>query len=478
MAEKRFDATLLVDSEGGLSGILTDKDIAYRVVAKGLDPNTTRVSAVMTPDPSCVAQNTSAMVALRTMVTERFRHLPVADDGKVVGLLDITKCLYDAISKIEAAYEASSGRFSSTIDQLEKELSKSGSFSDGSLFETMRQKLFLPTLKTLLQDGRQVPTVGAHETCKFAAEVMFAQNTSAVMVVDDDPMNQQILGIFTSKDLTQRVIAPGLDPAQELVSQAMTSHPDCASLDTTILDALHLMHDGRYLHLPILNDAGRVVALVDVLELTYGVVNQMGSVQSEASGAQAPIWQNFWSSMLSRDDDETSSSISDQLSIDPKICPFAFKLTDLQGQIHRFSSPSSLEELRATVSHRLNGRAVVTMKYMDEEGDEVLLFTDGDLKHAVEVARAVGRKYLHLLVTSEEKASDEMSSETRLVSFSRVDPLIVNTVVVTALVVVGIGAVAWFGDFFPFAAVGGGSNSNGERGGSTAAASSSRPSAE
>ena len=57
-----------------------------------------------------------------------------------------------------------------------------------------------------------------------------------VMVVDDDPMNQQILGIFTSKDLTQRVIAPGLDPAQELVSQAMTSHPDCASLDTTILD--------------------------------------------------------------------------------------------------------------------------------------------------------------------------------------------------------------------------------------------------
>ena len=60
--------------------------------------------------------------------------------------------------------------------------------------------------------------------------------------------------------------------------------------------------------------------------------------------------------MLSRDDDETSSSISDQLSIDPKICPFAFKLTDLQGQIHRFSSPSSLEELRATVSHRLNGR--------------------------------------------------------------------------------------------------------------------------
>lgn len=51
-------------------------------------------------------------------------------DGKVVGLLDITKCLYDAISKIESAYEASSGkmgRFSSTMESLEKELRKSGS---------------------------------------------------------------------------------------------------------------------------------------------------------------------------------------------------------------------------------------------------------------------------------------------------------------------------------------------------------------
>merc|ERR1719375_1806358 len=67
---------------------------------------------------------------------------------------------------------------------------------------------------------------------------------------------------------------------RDLHCVVVAPHPDCATLETTILDALHLMHDGRYLHLPILDNKGKVVALVDVLELTYGVVNQMGSVQT------------------------------------------------------------------------------------------------------------------------------------------------------------------------------------------------------
>ena len=47
----------------------------------GLDPNETLVSQVMTPNPSCVSPIASAMVALKTMVSGQFRHLPVADKG-------------------------------------------------------------------------------------------------------------------------------------------------------------------------------------------------------------------------------------------------------------------------------------------------------------------------------------------------------------------------------------------------------------
>jgi signal-transduction protein with cAMP-binding, CBS, and nucleotidyltransferase domain len=54
MAAKRGDAVLAVNEEGQLSGILTDKDIAYRVVAEGLDIRNTTVAQVMTRNPISV----------------------------------------------------------------------------------------------------------------------------------------------------------------------------------------------------------------------------------------------------------------------------------------------------------------------------------------------------------------------------------------------------------------------------------------
>jgi CBS domain-containing protein len=101
LANKRGDASLVVDESGGLAGIVTDTDITRRVVAKDVDPFPSTVSFAMTPNPMCVSVSDSAMDALGTMVENHFRHLPVVDEnGAVVGLLDIAKCLNDAISKL------------------------------------------------------------------------------------------------------------------------------------------------------------------------------------------------------------------------------------------------------------------------------------------------------------------------------------------------------------------------------------------
>jgi CBS domain-containing protein len=60
------------------------------------------VSTVMTKNPKCVQDDDSALDALEMMVDNRFRHLPVMDEkGAIIGLLDIAKCLYDAISVLE-----------------------------------------------------------------------------------------------------------------------------------------------------------------------------------------------------------------------------------------------------------------------------------------------------------------------------------------------------------------------------------------
>eukprot|EP00842_Homolaphlyctis_polyrhiza_P001086 jgi/Hompol1/1979/HPOL_005808-RA len=54
MAAKRHDAILIVDADGELSGIVTDRDIAYRAVAESLNAKTTLVSQIMTMHPVAV----------------------------------------------------------------------------------------------------------------------------------------------------------------------------------------------------------------------------------------------------------------------------------------------------------------------------------------------------------------------------------------------------------------------------------------
>ncbi|KAJ0747507.1 putative CBS domain-containing protein [Helianthus annuus] len=68
LATRKVDAILLTDSKTLLCGILTDKDIATRVVARELDLETTPVSAVMTRNPVFVISDTLAVEALQKMV--------------------------------------------------------------------------------------------------------------------------------------------------------------------------------------------------------------------------------------------------------------------------------------------------------------------------------------------------------------------------------------------------------------------------
>lgn len=56
----------------------------------------------------------------------------------------------------------------------------------------------------------------------------------------------------------------------------MTPNPECVTVETTILDALHLMHDGRFLHLPVI-DKGELWLFYIVLESQFFLVNMLGN---------------------------------------------------------------------------------------------------------------------------------------------------------------------------------------------------------
>ena len=109
MQDSNTDAALIVDVSGQLTGIITDTDVTRRVLANHLDPNRVRVVDVMTEQPACVSEEGTAFEALSLMVEGRFRHLPVigtrppANQPTAVGVLDVAKCLFDAINNIEAS---------------------------------------------------------------------------------------------------------------------------------------------------------------------------------------------------------------------------------------------------------------------------------------------------------------------------------------------------------------------------------------
>ena len=78
---------VLVMEEDRLLGIFTGTDLIGRVVAVGLDPNQTLLAKVMTSNPQTISAEATALEALQRMHHGRFRHLPVVDNGTVVGIL-------------------------------------------------------------------------------------------------------------------------------------------------------------------------------------------------------------------------------------------------------------------------------------------------------------------------------------------------------------------------------------------------------
>lgn len=97
MRENNIAAVMIVDGER-LSGIMTERDIAARVVAQARNPDITLVSEVMTPDPDTLSPGDMAASALRMMREHNYRHLPVVENGRPVGMVSI-RDLYAVVQK-------------------------------------------------------------------------------------------------------------------------------------------------------------------------------------------------------------------------------------------------------------------------------------------------------------------------------------------------------------------------------------------
>ena len=94
MTRANCGSVLIMDLDGSLLGILTERDLMTRVLAKGVNPENTPVSEVMTHNPQCVAPEMRVADAVLIMIERGFRHLPLlASSGKILGVFSVRDAL-------------------------------------------------------------------------------------------------------------------------------------------------------------------------------------------------------------------------------------------------------------------------------------------------------------------------------------------------------------------------------------------------
>lgn len=119
------------------------------------------------------------------------------------------------------------------------------------------------TERTVFQSmpRRLLVSLGPAATVHEAACVMTRANCGSVLVID---AASALLGIVTERDLMTRVLAKALDPATTTVSSVMTPHPQCIKPDTKVADAVLIMIERGFRHLPVIGEGGHILGVFSV----------------------------------------------------------------------------------------------------------------------------------------------------------------------------------------------------------------------
>jgi CBS domain-containing protein len=108
---------------------------------------------------------------------------------------------------------------------------------------------------------KHVISVGPQATIREAACVMTGANCGSVLVMQPPDV---LLGILTERDLMTRVLAKSVDPDKTSVVQVMTHKPICVKPETLVSEAVVIMLERGFRHLPIANASGRILGVFSI----------------------------------------------------------------------------------------------------------------------------------------------------------------------------------------------------------------------
>ncbi|MCK6485567.1 MAG: CBS domain-containing protein [Phycisphaerae bacterium] len=114
----------------------------------------------------------------------------------------------------------------------------------------------------LQKKGPKVASVAGTTSVVEAARRMNADHIGSVVVTE----GERVVGIFTERDVLNRIVAAGRDPAQTRVADVMTTPVACCRGDTKLDECRRVMREKRIRHLPVV-EGGRLVGMISIGDL-------------------------------------------------------------------------------------------------------------------------------------------------------------------------------------------------------------------
>jgi CBS domain-containing protein len=141
-------------------------------------------------------------------------------------------------------------------------------------FMSIRDKRRAP-LTRLFDKRDPIHSVGPDVSVTECVRTMTSKKLGALIIMD----GERLIGIFTERDAMNKMLAAGRDPLNTKVSEVMTRNPYSIPPTTTVGEAMAIVTNRRFRHLPIVEN-GKVLAVISSGDLTHWMMqDKTGSVQ-------------------------------------------------------------------------------------------------------------------------------------------------------------------------------------------------------
>jgi len=269
MRDEKLSSLVFVTDDGGVCGILTEQDVVRKFVAgEGINHRAgllMQAQDMMTKDPVChkvSAKGENYVEAcLQLMAKRSFRHVPIVDaNNRLVTCVDVSTAV-------------ASGKAVTLAHTL--------SFSAGKLLRIFRASKAGSTATSFLLES---------DTVRTAALKMAAEKQSSLLVVNE---TAALIGIVTESDLVRKVVACG-KPFDLRIPEVMTPNPFTVQPEANPFDCLHEMIKHGFRHLPVVENGGQVLAILDILSLVK--ISYRSHVQMKACNEHTTdqcVWDNL-----------------------------------------------------------------------------------------------------------------------------------------------------------------------------------------